>query len=526
MRADRMGREGQLHRRRGKAADAGFSLVELLIAVTILAIIVIPLLHLFVTSTRINVKSRQTLRATTVAQDIMEGLKAYTLEEVRTQFNGQDENGNFVLVSGKHYPEEGFYILNSDMIQDGVWEITGLEDWLDTATGKPKDPDSADNEIYYFGISDLKLQGGEYDALIRLDASGYTEAKVDAGGTGSHDNAFNGKYYADVMSVSETSGSAETDSSYHEPAGLYQDVLKDIKTKVEDDYNASGAALPEDWEEKWENTKLEDIVTKREILVEIGVAKKASGAPVTDKEGNARCQAKTTFTYTCKCPSGLALDPGKTYTSHGSAGGGGEVIAENTLRQFSSGNFYLFYYPLYTSGKVDEIKFEIDPADVGTIFGGEKPLLKSITLAKQIRSSVDTAANVIAPELTDAELYAKSSYKASVDISPAQAQVTDNLVYRTNIDTNMSKQARKTDPDGDIYWEDLPLGNIGNPDAAFQKADLIGDEVSDRVMNVIYDIEITVYEKGAAEHFGDPNFEDNEEVHRLAAITNLDRELP
>ena len=55
--------------------DAGFSLVELLIAVVILAIIVIPLMNLFVSSNRINIKSRQTLRATTVAQDIMEGLK-------------------------------------------------------------------------------------------------------------------------------------------------------------------------------------------------------------------------------------------------------------------------------------------------------------------------------------------------------------------------------------------------------------------------------------------------------------------
>lgn len=61
-------RSGQLNRKYQENPDAGFSLVELLIAVTILAIIVVPLLHMFVTSTRINVKSRQTLRATTVAR--------------------------------------------------------------------------------------------------------------------------------------------------------------------------------------------------------------------------------------------------------------------------------------------------------------------------------------------------------------------------------------------------------------------------------------------------------------------------
>ena len=39
--------------------NAGFSLVELLIAVTILAIIVIPLLHMFVTTSRLNGKAKQ-----------------------------------------------------------------------------------------------------------------------------------------------------------------------------------------------------------------------------------------------------------------------------------------------------------------------------------------------------------------------------------------------------------------------------------------------------------------------------------
>ena len=38
--------------------NAGFSLVELLIAVTILAIIVIPLLHMFVTTSRLNGKAK------------------------------------------------------------------------------------------------------------------------------------------------------------------------------------------------------------------------------------------------------------------------------------------------------------------------------------------------------------------------------------------------------------------------------------------------------------------------------------
>ena len=71
--------------------NAGFSLLELLIAVTILAIITIPMLHMFVTSARINGKSRITLRATVLAQDIVEGLKAYHIDEIQDQFNGVED---------------------------------------------------------------------------------------------------------------------------------------------------------------------------------------------------------------------------------------------------------------------------------------------------------------------------------------------------------------------------------------------------------------------------------------------------
>lgn len=55
-----------------KRDDRGFSLIELLVAVTILAIVLVPLLHGFLSSYRVNFKSREVLRATTLAQNEME----------------------------------------------------------------------------------------------------------------------------------------------------------------------------------------------------------------------------------------------------------------------------------------------------------------------------------------------------------------------------------------------------------------------------------------------------------------------
>ena len=72
----------QKHMPRKQLNNEGFSLVELLIAIVILSIIVVPLLHSFVTSARTNAKSRSTMHATAIAEDIMEMFEAYSLEEM------------------------------------------------------------------------------------------------------------------------------------------------------------------------------------------------------------------------------------------------------------------------------------------------------------------------------------------------------------------------------------------------------------------------------------------------------------
>ena len=99
--------------------NAGFSLLELLIAVTILAIITIPMLHMFVTSARINGKSRITLRATVLAQDIVEGLKAYHIDEIQDQFNTKhlDMLNSTITCEECKYDDDGsnvyyFYLKN------------------------------------------------------------------------------------------------------------------------------------------------------------------------------------------------------------------------------------------------------------------------------------------------------------------------------------------------------------------------------------------------------------------------------
>ena len=59
-------------KRKGKLNNAGFSLVEVLVAMAVLAILSIPVLGSFSNAARINHKARKEENANTVASDIVE----------------------------------------------------------------------------------------------------------------------------------------------------------------------------------------------------------------------------------------------------------------------------------------------------------------------------------------------------------------------------------------------------------------------------------------------------------------------
>ena len=63
-----------------KKDNKGFTLLEVLVAVIILAIIAVPMLRSFVTAYRVNARSREMMRATTLAQNEMEIFEKEKLE--------------------------------------------------------------------------------------------------------------------------------------------------------------------------------------------------------------------------------------------------------------------------------------------------------------------------------------------------------------------------------------------------------------------------------------------------------------
>ena len=102
-----------------KANNSGMTLVELLVAVVILAVIVTPLLHVFVSSARTNLNARRNMRNTTVVQDIMEGMKAESIETLAYGFNYPD---GLVLHAGTPDEEvisDGFRLVDRALVDSG-----------------------------------------------------------------------------------------------------------------------------------------------------------------------------------------------------------------------------------------------------------------------------------------------------------------------------------------------------------------------------------------------------------------------
>lgn len=472
--------------RRKLNRDAGFSLLELLIAVTILAIIVIPLLHLFLSSNRLNIKSRQTLRATTAAQDIMEGLKAYNIEEVKAQFAD---------------PASGFYVIDSRMIAGGVAEETSLE--VD-GSGNPAPG------LYVFSMRELNLQGSKFDAKIEVDGRGYTTANL------THDNEFNDAALADARSIDKNNG------TFVETEKIRQAVLKSVfkdtnmKAAIQAKLKASGVAdadLEDEYKDLQDTVYYKNLATffdqiSRTIEIELSVSAEV------DEDGNPKADMEVTeiYNFTYKDINGADVE---VHTS-GDIGSGimvsglscGSITRmvkpDATGADVETINVNLFYYPLYGASSNDQI----------TIKNGSGADL-NLLIAKQRHEKTDPATGLPDPTdpeyLSDAQLMgAEHSYCVDVKILDAHGGAHDKEKFslKTNLGLNLVGEKYA----GAAMYElpsqftvngthmDLSHSsnmNIFTLDGVRSKMGRLG--APGEATELIYDVQVGVYKEGAAD---------------------------
>lgn len=153
-------KNNKYHITSGKQNDQGFSLIELLISITILVIIMIPLMNNFVQAILINHKADKVETESNIAADIMEGLKNINMDETVKQFR----------------QETPFHILPDEFIGPDTEETQLVYDASAGEYRKPVNPliDLAGEQpIYYFAIHGIKSENSVYDALIKMDSTSY-----------------------------------------------------------------------------------------------------------------------------------------------------------------------------------------------------------------------------------------------------------------------------------------------------------------------------------------------------------------
>lgn len=132
--------------------NKGFSLLELLIAIAILATVMIPMLHSFVTSARANAKAKKLMEATTAAQNVMEEVK----------ISGPSEFLNVYSAYSKERAK--------------IKDPTGHEVEMSDSNGDP---------VYYYettiaSSASLTVNGREYRAKVKLNPQNYTTVSGDS----------------------------------------------------------------------------------------------------------------------------------------------------------------------------------------------------------------------------------------------------------------------------------------------------------------------------------------------------------
>ena len=425
--------------------DRGMTLVELLVAIVILAIIVVPLLHAFVSAARVNMTSRKNLRVTTAAQDVMEGLRAETLEELALQIHnptGTNVSGNAV--------RDGFRVVDRALVTGSISEnrCTVAADGSVSNLKIAKSTESADDDKpcitsadgmdtyefhqkadgkYYFTLSDVTVDAGgssdfKVDVLIAADANSYRSG-------GSASVSFNSAPIVDISDMKDVSDF------------IIELKEKDMLTQLNGTYSST--------------------YTMQDVYLTVNI--KLSKVVVA---GNDKYRIEATYRLTSKTNSSHKKEESI-------------VITKDEVR-----NIYLFYHPTY-NGKT--IASSTQPDEIN--FVNDDKLDTNLYIVKQYDSS-----------LSFIEAW-EDAYRCKVNITETGSSVPHTKL-RTNLDYNLRSVMNNATLGGTGDLTEMSTrqatyvyngSTMTEAEIESIKGGMGGSHVEDR----LYDVKVYVYDEGS-----------------------------
>lgn len=428
--------------------NKGLSLIEVLVAITILAIVVTPFLHSFVTTANTNRKAKDIHKATVLAQSIVESCKAESLEDIAMQFD---------------YPAEGFRIVSTDRINNGTdWRFHVKELRLNTTVspssppaylktinyespliasetdkrskvtssiyweGAPKKTEflGQSNGFYYFAMENVKQDNSKYDVLIKLDASSYH-----GGGTTPD---YNDKEFNQIPVIDDKQDALCVQKDMYRENAI---------TKFHGEYPTVSES---------------DIADAMKCSITVNIEKTSSGP------GAYVTKVWTDYRYAYKHGTDAETYYPKTQHNFDSSETGMDLR-----------NVYLYYYPLYDHSATRDVITINNPSAVPVDF----------YLFKQYRNGPPPA-----PVTTETQ---ESDYRLNLLFNEAGATETN---VQTRLHSNLKQNVANGTPLSTTGRVEVKLnGSLVNLDT-ISVPNVLDVEASNR----IFDLEVSIYELGAA----------------------------
>ncbi|MDE6701217.1 MAG: type II secretion system GspH family protein [Acetatifactor sp.] len=431
-----------------KLNQKGMTLVEVVVAMAILAIVIAPTLRIFASTSGTNFRSRQRQRATSVAEGAMESLKAYKLEQLCTQFLSNSFKGVVKSTDGARAT-----VMTATAVYGGSEQSPMRSD------GTLRD----DADSYKLTAKNVVSEGQYYDMEILVTPS----------------IAPNVLTMEDMNTYSDAIICLDESTAYTAKAKLEEKAKKQLDDNFAS-YHPSATS----------HTITGVTISAFKRVIDIEVNDNGTVQTVVYKV-TYTCKAQVSYTYGASTGSASGtrnydetvlkyeevLDVASGATELTVYDNSATISGTELLGRISKLNhIYLYYFPVYSS------KFEAGAKDEINITGNLTGLYDYLPAMSHKDSKVKgydplqiTVAKQLATVLTNVEL---NSGEVGYDVKVTGSLTGGEVELQTNLAENLS-----------------PMGSVtATPSiSGFGSGKTVQDSVLDRVV-LLYNVEIHVYE--------------------------------